>query len=58
MIGNFPPWSLELPTGYFPNSTGSFVTNCRFSPIIDINTTRLQYSIAYIKRSGQGNFWA
>ena len=22
-------------TGYFLNSTGSFVTNCRFSPIID-----------------------
>ena len=21
--------------GYFPNSTGSFVTNCRFSPIIN-----------------------
>ena len=33
MIGNFlQSWT---STGYFSNSTASFVTNCRFSPIID-----------------------
>ena len=30
MIGNFP--AVSNSTAYFSNSTGSFVTNCRFSP--------------------------
>jgi hypothetical protein len=35
-------WSVILlkswtSTGYFSNSTGSSVTNCRFSPITDVN---------------------
>jgi hypothetical protein len=31
MIGNLQSWT---STGYFSNSTDSYVTNCRFSPII------------------------
>ena len=35
MIGSFlQSWT---STGYFSNSTGSFVTRCRFYPIIDAN---------------------
>ena len=33
MIGNFP--AVWTSTAYFSNSTGSSITNCRFSPIID-----------------------
>ena len=31
----------NVPTGYFSNSTGSSVNNCRFSPIIDVLITRV-----------------
>jgi hypothetical protein len=36
MTRNFPAvLNLIQPVNSFSNSTGSFVTNCRFSPIID-----------------------
>ena len=38
IIGNFPA-VIWTPTVYFSNSTGSSVTNCRFSPIIGLRNT-------------------
>ena len=34
MIGNFPFLQSSTSIGYISNSTGSSVTNCRYSPII------------------------
>ena len=33
MVGSFPA-VLNFTTGYFSDSTGPFVTNCRFFPIV------------------------
>ena len=48
MIGTFPAVFEPQSAGYFSNSTGSFITNCRFSPIPSTGTPRLARFFIFI----------